>query len=41
MGVQEAQQKLQSLEVFSEVEVLLDAAKGTNILWFSKTLLKA
>ena len=29
MGVQEAQQRLQSLEVFSAVEVLLDTAKGT------------
>ena len=29
VGVQEAQQKLQSLEVFSAVEVLLDTAKGT------------
>ena len=29
IGVQDAQQRLQSLEIFSMVEVLLDTAKGT------------
>ena len=35
LGVQEAQQKLLSLEVFNKVEVLLDTAKGKAITLYT------